>query len=213
MEITVRAQATGRRQPELATLWLTIAQEADNQEEASRRATGLARQVVAEIDRAADTGSFSQRVVLPVSTRSWRPWNDQGVQLPLRYAATARAMVETTDVELLSRLAGRLAAIEGVSLTSPEWELSQEGRRELEAELLREAIGQARARAEVMAEASGFSTLTPLQLADTGLLGQGMDAAPMMMARSAKGVSDEGLDLTPQEIELEVTVEARFRAG
>ena len=107
-----------------------------------------------------------------------------------------------------------------VSVGSPWWRLTDESQLELEGEVTRTAVGLAHRRAELMAEASGFSTVVPLQLADTGLLGeagamtQAAAMAPKMMARSAydSGAADEGFDLTPRDVEVSVTLEARFRA-
>ncbi|WP_462417074.1 SIMPL domain-containing protein [Kytococcus sp. Marseille-QA3725] len=90
---------------------------------------------------------------------------------------------------------------------------------ELEAEVTREAVRRARERAQVMAEASGFTTVVPLEVADTGLLGDGDRRPPQPPAFGGARVqavagagAGEGYDITPREVEARITVEARFRA-
>ena len=216
MDITVRASASGRRQPELALLRVSVAHESGHRDEAVQQAGEVMASLVAALDDAEAThpGAITRRVVLPVHTRSWRPWNDQGTQLDPRHQATGRIEVEFADFDLLGRLVQQWALVDGVSFPSPEWRLTDATLRSLDAELTREAILEARGRAQVMAEASGFTTVVPVQVADIGLLGEAPTVQPQMMARAAKGAwaGDEALDLVPREIEPEVTVEARFRA-
>lgn len=217
MEISVRAEATGRRPPERALASIRVAHESDDQVTASRRATELVHQVVALLDEheAAHPDAVVRRVVGPLGTRSWRPWNDEGTPLPPRFEASASLAVELSDVDVLAALLHQAALVEGVSLDSPWWFLTDESRLDLEAEVTRTAVGLARRRAELMARASGLDTVVPLHVADTGLLAE---PAPQTMAMAAaaplraRAAGDESFDLTPRDVELSVTLEARFRA-
>lgn len=221
MEITVRAHARGERAPDYALVVLEVGFESARLEEAHRAAQALASQLSDDLADARRDHSegFGTTVISPVSTRSWRPWNNDGKQLPIRYGASSRVEVEVRDLDLLGQLTRAWGSTQGVKLAAPQWKLDEATRDDLVAEVTAAAVRQARQRASVMAEASGFSELTPLQLADTGLLGDGgardLDATPAFGARAAAYApqDEQQIDLTPRPLDVEVVVEARFRAS
>lgn len=220
MEITVRAAAQGRRVPEIAVLTVRASSESHDQQQASSAAHQLMRTLSEQLRaiQAERPEIVDRLVITSVGTRSWRPWNNEGKQLPLRHESAGRVQVALTDFELIAQLTQQWSSIEGLNLDAPQWELGDDSQRELEATVTIDAVKLCRQRATVMATASGFTTVTPLQVADTGLLERpraGADfAAPMAMAaRGSAGGQDEGYDLSPRDIEVRVQVEARFRAS
>lgn len=219
MEITVRAAAQGRRVPEIAVLTVRVSHESTDQQQASVAAHTLMKRLSEQVRSiASERPEIVDRLVISaVGTRSWRPWNNEGKQLPMRHESSARVEFATTDFDLVARLSQEWSALEGLNLGAPQWELGEKSQRDLEAEVTVEAVKLCRQRAEVMAIASGFSEVTPVQVADTGLLerpqSEATFAAPMARAaRTGAGGHDEGFDLSPREIEVRVQVEARYRA-
>lgn len=220
MEITVRAAAQGRRVPEIAVLTVRASHESGHQQEASSAAHTLMKQLADQVRQIqSERPEIVDRLVIsPVGTRSWRPWNNEGRQLPLRHESSGQVQIALTDFDLVARLTQEWSAVEGLNLGAPRWELTDDSQRELEAEVTTEAVRMCRQRAQVMAEASDCHEVTPLQVADTGLLerpnAEAMPAPGVMMARSgaAADSADAGFDLSPREITVRVQVEARYRA-
>lgn len=217
MEITVRSEATGRRQPELSTLWATASAEGTDRAAARQQVTAVMQELVDSLDElgASRPDAVRSRVVAPLATRTWQPWGDDGKRLDPRHEVTGRVRVQLADLEALADLTTAWSARDEVALQSPTWSLTDDSQRALHAEVTRDAVRQARERAEVMAEASGFSMVEPLQVADTGLLGGGDDqrvGQVQAFSAAGAGAADDGYDLTPQDVEVRVTVEARFRA-
>lgn len=215
----MRSEAVGRRQPELSTLWATASAEGADRAAVRQQVTELMQHLVAVLDElaAAHPGVVATREVAPLSVSTWQPWDEQGEQLPARHQVKGRVRVDLGDVEALAELTTRWSALEGVTLQAPVWSLTDDGRRELEAEVTREAVQQARERAQVMAEASGFSRVIPVQVADAGLLGEGERPSQPAMAGGlavSRSMADgeESYEISPREVVVRVRVEARFRA-
>ena len=220
MEITVRAAAQGRRVPQIAVIDIRASHESLDQQQASSAAHLLMRNLSDQLRtlQAQRPDIVHLLVVSAVSNRSWRPWNNEGKQLPMRHESSGLVRVALTDFAVVAELTQAWSAVEGLTVDALGWELTDEAQRDLEAEVTFQAVKLCRQRAEVMASASGFSEVTPLQVADTGLLEQPRAmaesfGASMAMARDSAGKAQgEGFDLSPREIEVRVQVEARFRA-
>ena len=107
MEITVRAHARGERAPDYALVVLEVGFESARLEEAHRAAQALASQLSDDLADARRDHSegFGTTVISPVSTRSWRPWHNDGKQLPIRYAPQDEQQIDLTprplDVEVV----------------------------------------------------------------------------------------------------------------
>ena len=220
MEITVRAAAQSRRTPQIAVLDVSASHESNDQQKSSGAAHQLMKNVSDQLRavQAQRPEIVDRLVVSAISNRSWRPWNNEGKQLPMRHESSGRVQVALTDFAVVAELTQAWSAVEGLTVDSVQWELTDQAQRDLEAEVTFEAVKMCRRRAEVMAAASGFSDVVPLQVADTGLLEQPRAMAEsfgvsMAMARDTAGKAQgEGFDLSPREIEVRVQVEARFRA-
>ncbi|MBO1031022.1 SIMPL domain-containing protein [Tessaracoccus sp. SD287] len=219
MEITVRAAAQGRRAPQIAVLDVRACHESDDQQQASHAAHQLMKNLSDQLRalQAQRPEIVDRLVVTAVSNRSWRPWNNEGKQLPMRHESSGRVRVALTDVAVVAELTQGWSGVAGLTVEAPGWELTEQSQRDLEAEVTVDAVQRCRQRAEVMARASGFTEVVPLQVADTGLLDHPRDggvegAAMAMAAPSTAGGQDAGFDLSPRDIEVRVEVEARFRA-
>lgn len=218
MQITVTGEATAAFRPERATVHLDLGFEAADQESAVQRATVLANEFAAHVDELAglDPAPTTWSALLPIATRHWRPYSQDGTVLPMRYAASATAKVKFQDFQALSRFIDGWGSRPGVTVAFVEWSLAQEARTREEVAVLSRAVDAARTRAQTMADAAGAGTVRFLEIADPGLLVDGTaeanygTSAKMMRASYDGGAPGEGVNLQPEDVELEARVHARF---
>lgn len=220
--ITVQGEAEARRIAERATV--TVAATADGPDRspvidavasAAATITGLL---------ASDHDEEAGPVVRWTSDRArvWsdRPWNQQGEQLPLVFHAAISITAEFSDVEALSRFVETASRTEHVGVGAIGWNLTEASRRELETLVRAEAVTAAVEKARQFAAAVGLREVTPVAIADPGLLGDGgrggdQGAPRMRGAMMAMGAADTGpqFDFTPGEIVVAAAVDARFSAS
>lgn len=210
MIINVTGEAGASLQPELAEAMLTLEFESEDMSEAVARTTALASDVGSAFEslKGAEPSPVTETVLLPLSTRSWRPWHQEGHQLPLRHAATCRARLVFIDFQALSSFLDDWSRRPGVTVSGVEWRLTDESRMAQEAALLASAVADAHRRATVLANAAGQARLDFLELSDQPLSD---GPAPMLGARMMSADAHaEGIDLTPADIHIDVCVHARF---
>lgn len=164
-----------------------------------------------------DDSPVTWSAVQDPGTRSWRPWDGDGRQQPMRHEASMRARVQFRDFAVLGAQVARWGERDGWQVQSVAFELTDATRGELEAAVLAGAVEDARRRAGIVAAAAGAGEVRVLEVADPGLLGGGAgaeEAAPnrAMMARAYAGEADEGLTVAPEDVEVTARVHARFEA-
>ena len=155
-----------------------------------------------------------------VSVWGQRPWSQDGAQLPPVYHATTTVRARFRDFAALATWLDSVAFRDGVSVSSIDWTLTSSTQAALQADARRNAIVSAREKAQSYAEALGLSTLRPIAVADPGMLGDGGGnggSSPVGVARFAShemATSGSGgpLDLTPADVVVSASVEARFAA-
>ncbi len=172
MEITVIGTGRAALAPERATIHLTAGFEGADKAQVVRRTTDLVNALSAELTRLREHESrpTTWSAVLPIGTRSWRPWSDKGTVLPMRYAASSRVQVKFRDFRALSGFADAWGGLEGVTLGHVEWTLTEATRKETDERVRAEAVVDARERAQVYATAAGGGVVRCVQIADPGLL-------------------------------------------
>jgi uncharacterized protein YggE len=176
--------------------------------------------LTAEIARLRDHESAptTWSAVLPIGTRSWRPWSDKGAVLPMRHAASAMLKVKFRDFRALAGFADTWGGVDGVTLGGVEWTLTEGEQKRVEQEVLAGAVAQARERAQVLATAAGGGPVRCVEIADPGMLPERSfgGGPPMAYAmRSGKAMDTgggEGIEIAPQDVEVEAVVHARFVA-
>ena len=94
-----------------------------------------------------------------VSVWSDRPWNNEGVQLPLVYHATIAVRATFSDFDALARWVEAVATTSGVTVGSIEWELLDTTRDALLEQVRTEAVQDAAAKALVYARAAGLAQI------------------------------------------------------
>lgn len=212
--ITVRGAHQIRCAPERAIAHVAAAVDGPDRADVIARLSEVAAPVRAGLDERASSGVVLSWHSQQVSVTADRPWSADGQQLPLVYRASVDLTATFSDTEHLSAWLGELAIADGIQVGHIEWALSDDTRAAHERAAATGAVAAAVSRAEAYAAALGRTEVSPLEIADVGLLRSGIDApAPRLFAAKQEMAADSGaFDIRPDEIEISATVEARFRA-
>jgi hypothetical protein len=218
--ISVRGEHETRIAPERAVAHLTIRAEGPERGAVVERMAALSEPVRDDLVARASAGTVVEWTSQRVSVWSERPWSGDGKRLrPVHYATVDFSAV-FTDFAVLSWWAGEVAEQEGVQLGWIDWQLTPETRAATEREVAAGAVGVAVARANAYAGAIGLASVTPVEIADLGLLARPESAeqapAPRMLMAKASFAGDAGggpaVQLQPEDIVITASVEARFTA-
>ncbi|MFJ4045004.1 SIMPL domain-containing protein [Microbacterium sp. NPDC089987] len=212
--ITVRGEHELRVAPERATVRLTVAFDGPEREDVVRRTLTLAEPVREGIVTREQAGSVTAWTSQRLSVYAERPWNADGRKLAPVYRASVDFTATFADVSELSIWATELSAEEGVALGDIDWHLTPETEREVEREVATRAVGVAVSRAQAYAEALGLHTVTPLEIADRGLISTEAPAFKAVAMRSAVAFdAAPAMEFQGEEITVSATVEGRFSAS
>lgn len=223
VEITVRGHHRAYAQPERATARLAVAIEGPRQAEVHEAIAEASRAVIESIRplHDPDRGPVTWWSTGQLRTGARRPWNKDGKQLPLVHHAQIDVQAKFSDFAALSRWAAEVLPWKGVRLAGIEWALTERRRHELTAQVRRAAVADARDKAQSYADALGMGAVQAVAVADAGMLGQGMrperpEAAmysrALAMAAPDGGGSSE-IELAPEDIEIDTSIDARFLVG
>ena len=102
-----------------------------------------------------------------------RPWNSEGKQLALVHYASVEFTATFTDFASLSWWVTDVAEREGVQVDGITWRLTPATAKATEADVAAQAVKVAVERATAYAGAIGLTSITPLEIADLGLLTRG----------------------------------------
>lgn len=216
--ITVRGENHTRIGPERATIHLALRAEGAARASVVEQALSLAEPVRASLTERQDAGSITEWSSKSLAVRAERPWSSDGKQIALVYRASVDFSATFLEASELSLWVSEISSWDGVEIGWVNWHLTPQTRADLEREVASAAVGVAVQRAQAYAVALGLASVTPLEIADTGLISREQPAAPSMMtARSAAFVAtaDAGtaeMAYEPEDIIISATVEARFTA-
>lgn len=217
VDITVAGRGTASLRPERATLLLTAGFEGPEPQAPLRRTTDLVSRLAADLDRlkVADPSPTTWSAVLPIRTRTWRPYSDKGTLTPLVHSAVARVHVKFRDIGALARFVETWGAVDGVTLVGVTWTLTEPTRATQERRVLAAAVEHARGRAQVIATAAGAGEVHVVEVADPGLLEGDRPGAPSPAAVAARPAASAAagagpVDITPEDVEITAVVHARF---
>lgn len=210
--ITVRGEHELRLAPERATLHLSVALDGPDREKVVERILTVAAPVREGIAAREGAGSVTEWTSQRMSVYAERPWNNEGKRLAPVYRASIDFTATFSDISDMSVWVSELAVAEGVRVGHVDWHLTPETEREVEREVAARAVGVAVARARAYAEALGLHDVTPLEIADRGLISEGV---PMMRgaAMSLDAVGGPPMEFQGEEITVSATVEGRFSAN
>jgi uncharacterized protein YggE len=214
--ITVRGEHELRVAPERATVRLSVAFDGPDRADAVERTLAAAEPVRTGLEARRSSTAVTEWTSQRLSVYADRPWNSDGRRLAPVYRASIDFTGTFADFSELSVWVTELTAQDGVSIGAIDWHLTPETEAEVEREVATRAVGVAVSRARAYAEALGLTTVTPLEIADRGLISEGAPVMPKaMMARSAAIAMDSGpsLEFQGEEITVSATVEGRFAAS
>ncbi|ALJ20016.1 SIMPL domain-containing protein [Microbacterium sp. No. 7] len=213
--ITVRGSHQTRIAPELGVAHVSAVAEGPERGPVVEALAAIAQPVRDDLAarKAADTivDWSSERVTVWAE----RPWNSEGRQLAPVHHGRVDLTATFDDTMALSDWLNGLAARDGIQIGTVDWQLSPGTRARVERETATAAVAVAVARAEAYAAAIGRDDVTPIEIADLGLLSSGVahpEGAPMMRMAMAASASDSAIEFRPDDIVITSSVEARFRA-
>ena len=217
--ITVRGEHETRIAPERAIAHLTIRAEGPERGAVVERMAALTEPVRDDLTSRKTAGTVVEWTSQRVAVWSERPWNQEGKRLAPVHYASVDVSATFTDFAVLSWWAGEVVEREGVQFGWIDWQLSPETRAAVERDVATEAVRVAVIRADSYAAALGLEKVTPLEIADVGLLSRQNlpEAGPTpLMARAAFASDSTGatpaVQLQPEDIVVSAGVEARFMA-
>lgn len=215
--ITVRGEHEAHLPPERATIRVTVRAEGPQRTTVVDHVMRLAEPVRTSIGGRVEAGSALDWNSTRLSVRAERPWNTDGKRLAPVYYASIDVTATFAEASELSVWITDISAWDGVEIGGVDWHLTPDTRLRVERDVATRAIGVAAARAEAYATALGLTAVTPVEIADTGLLSSVASApgAPFGKARGAVAFAADAapaMEYEPQDIILTATVEARFLA-
>ena len=214
LEVVVRGHARSPLSRRACDFSLAANLEGTDREGVYRRAVGLQEPLSADLTGLRDAGAVIRWSSDQLRVFSYRPHSETG-RRPLMYRVAIKVEAEFSDFEQLSAFLDKWALEDGVEVGTTDWDVTEENRRTYEAALRSEAVADATAKAQAYASAAGRGTVEAVQLADPGMLGNNDGPRPMMARMASVDAGPRGvpsLELRPDDIELDVSVDARFVA-
>lgn len=213
--ITVRGESKARVAPERARVHVTARTDGSDRAKVLDVLGAIANPVRSTLESRKDAGSIAEWTSARMSVHAERPWNNEGKRLAPVYHASIDFTATFEDFSELSLWITEISGNEGVEVGHVDWHLTPETQNSLEQEVATEAIHVAVRRAEAYAAALGRNNVTPISIADQGLLHAKESAAPMMMRAMAADSFGGGAEMSyqPGEIVVSATVEAQFSAS
>ncbi len=215
--ITVRGENETRIAPERAAIHVSIRADGPVRAAVVEHAMTLAEPVRVSITDRQEVGAIADWSSKRLTVRAERPWNDQGKQLAPVYYASIDFTATFIEASELSIWVSEISPLDGVDVGWVNWHLTPQTRADIEREVASAAVGVAVQRAQAYAAALGLGSVTPLEIADTGLISRESTPAPQMIkahgAIFAESADAGGqMEYKPDDIVVSASVEARFTA-
>lgn len=212
--ITVRGEHTARVSPERIAVDLSVAVDGPQHADVVERTLSLAAPLRESILHRESTGSILEWSSKSLDVRGDRPWNADGKRLAPVYRASVDFTATFADASELSLWTTEISSWPGVEIGHTEWTLTPETRAVIEREVAAEAVNVAVARAHAYARALRLDTLTPIEIADHGLISAPSAAvAKTGVIGFAAESAPPAMQFHGEDIAVSATVEARFRAS
>lgn len=213
--ITVRGEHEERVAPERATVRVFVRAEGPERATTVDAAMRLAEPLRASLSARKEAGTVREWSSRNFSVRAERPWNADGKRLAPVYYASIDFTATFDEASELSIWISDISSWDGVEVGAVDWHLTAGTAARIEREVAAAAVGVAVSRAQAYAGALGLGEMTPIEIADAGLISSGQPPTPMMKARGAMAFSADSapsMEYEPEEIVVSATVEARFAA-
>lgn len=212
VRFTVRGAHRAFHPPERGTVHARVSLEGPDSQSVYNGVARSADAVVSSISELHDPEEGPVTWWSSGSLRTWsnRPWNSEGLQLPLVHHAQIDFQVKFRDFGSISGWLARAMKTQGFAVDRIEWTLTDALSQELTAASRVEAVRAAVDKAQAYADALGLGEVRCSELADAGMLGTGspMAADGAMFARMAGGGPE--VSFAPEDIEICTEVDAVF---
>lgn len=214
MKFTVSGTAQALVSPDEALVSLIVTSEGPEQaaalDDVKSALAGLQRLAEAFVE---DEGPAKDWHVSGLNTHSWRPHDDRGKELPVRFSATASAGLTFSDHDAMSSFVDQAGRQQSVSVSHISWSLSttqQEGEHH---RLLPQALEAAHTKAKLLAAASGQSELELYSVVEDGAESHSFEQGAPRMAMAAYGGPPESpeLELLPAPTVVKARLTAQYR--
>ncbi len=161
LRISVRGTAERSFPAESASVPIQVSVEAGSRDDAYMRAAALQAELTAALEDLAEAGGVRTWSSDQVRAHTWRDRHrGRDVGKP-RHEANVTARAEFAMFEALEKFADAWLTREGVTIGYIHWDLTPDNRRLREAEVRREAVADAVAKAADYAESFGFAPPAP----------------------------------------------------
>ena len=217
--ITVRGRFSSFYPPERATVKVSVGFEGSEREPVFSETVAVSSRVRSLISgRLSPTdGPITWWSSDSIQVWSSKPWNQHGAQLPPVFHSRVGFSVKFSDFAVMAEWIEQVAVIEGLTIGAISWALTEARKTAVIAEVRSRAVEDAVAKASMYAQSIGLGSVHAVALADPGMLGDRVGASddgasPQMSPMMVTGVAPE-LSLTPEDIKVDATVDARFVAN
>ena len=217
--ITVRGRFSSSYPPERATVKVSVGFEGSEREPVFSETGAVSSRVRSLISgRLSPTdGPITWWSSDSIQVWSSKPWNQYGAQLPPVFHSRVGFSVKFSDFAVMAEWIEQVAVIEGLTIGAISWALTEARKTAVIAEVRSRAVEDAVAKASMYAQSIGLGSVHAVALADPGMLGDRVGASddgasPQMSPMMVTGVAPE-LSLSPEDIEVDATVDARFVAN
>lgn len=218
-EITVQGSFSAFRPPERGTVHASISYhgpEMDWVYDQVARDLAVVKESVLRL-KDGDDGAVTRWSAGQLRTWSHRPTNEDGEELPLIHDASVGVEMKFRDLTALSQwVGGHVTGTEGFELSFVNWALTTKSHDDLTAEVRTGAVQDAAARAQLYADALGLGPVSPVAIADPGMLGDRVHSEGgigSVFADAAPPGGRPDVELVPKDIRVSATVDARFVAA
>ena len=218
LNITVKGSSSLYIPPEQAVLSLYVKSEGASQDTVSQEVTSTANQLQQSLN---ELKTASPAPITTFSTSSLRtgsevPWDRDGNPRERVYYGQISLDVTFCDLSRLGELVGRLSAQKHVEINNIDWRLTDQTTKANGSKARKLAMQDATEKARDYAEFLGRE-VQPVEVTDSevggGLFGGGYKRAmaPMAALGAGGGEQHEDLDLTPQDVEVNSSVQVNFK--
>lgn len=212
VEINVRGSHSVTVPPELATVYAAVSADGPAPEPLVKFVASVLAGVTDSLEARHDpaNGPVTRYVVEQLRKSAHRPYSQDGRQLPLVHTASASVIATFTDFGDLAAWLDRTATLDGVGVNHIEWTLTGDTRHTVEREIRQEALRDAVRRAQDYADALDLGPVAIRTISDAGLSGQAQPKVLMARAMADPAGGTPQISLRPDDIQIEVQVEAKF---
>lgn len=212
VEITVRGSHAVTVSPEQATVHVVVSGDGPSSEPVVRQVS----QVVAAVHTSLESrqhpvrGPVTRYSIDQIRKGAQRPYNRDGVQLPMVYTAAVSLTATFTNFDELASWAGWAAAMDGLAISYIDWALTDANRAAIERRTRQEAVRDAVRRAQDYADALDLGEVQVRMINDPGIAGSPQPKAMMARSMANPGGGVPQISLQSEEIEVSSQVEATF---